>query len=83
MKKALLLLVFIAITSCYQETSIAVEGDFTTSYVNGDESIPVIIKIDSKITGADAYEWTFEGGSPSTSNLKNPGEVLRVGVFVR
>jgi len=76
MKKALLLLVFIVITSCYQETSIAVEGDFKTSYVNGDESIPVIIKIDSKITGADTYEWTFEGGSPSTSNLKNPGEIL-------
>ena len=76
MKKALLLLVFIVITSCYQETSIAVEGDFTTSYVNGDESIPVIIKIDSKITGADTYEWTFDGGSPSTSNLKNPGEIL-------
>ena len=76
MKKALLLLVFIVITSCYQETSIAVEGDFTTSYVNGDESNPVIIKIDSKITGADTYEWTFEGGSPSTSNLKNPGEIL-------
>jgi len=76
MKKTLLLLLFIVITSCYQETSIAVEGDFTTSYVNGDESIPVIIKIDSKITGADTYEWTFEGGSPSTSNLKNPGEIL-------
>lgn len=76
MKKALLLLVFIVITSCYQQTSIAVEGDFATSYVNGDESIPVIIKIDSKITGADTYEWTFEGGSPSTSNLKNPGEIL-------
>lgn len=76
MKKTLLLLVFIVITSCYQETVIAVEGDFTTSYVNEDESVPVIIKIDSKITGADTYEWTFEGGSPSTSKLKNPGEIL-------
>lgn len=76
MKKALLLLVFIVITSCYQETAIAIEGDFATSYVNADESVPVIIKIDSKITGADTYEWTFEGGSPSTSSLKNPGEIL-------
>lgn len=76
MKKALLLFVFIAITSCYQETSIAVEGDFTTLYINAKESVPVILKIDSKITGADTYEWTFEGGSPSTSNLKNPGEIL-------
>ncbi|KAF2331734.1 PKD domain-containing protein [Flavobacterium ginsenosidimutans] len=76
MKKALLLFLFIAITSCYQETSIAVEGDFTTSYINAKESVPVIIKIDSKVSGADTYEWTFEGGNPSTSNLKNPGEIL-------
>lgn len=69
-------MLFMAIIACYQETSIAVEGDFTTSYVNGDESIPVIIKIESKITGADTYEWTFEGGSPSTSNSKSPGEIL-------
>lgn len=76
MKKTLLLLLFIVITSCYEETAIAIEGDFTTSYVSGDESIPVIIKIDNKITGADQYKWTFEGGSPSTSSQKNPGEIL-------
>lgn len=76
MKKTLLFLLILAVSSCYQETSIAVEGDFTTSYVNADESVPVIVKIDSKVTGADTYEWTFEGGSPSSSNLKNPGEVL-------
>lgn len=76
MKKTLLLLFFIVITSCYQETAIAVEGDFTTSYANSDESIPVIIKIDNNVTGADKYEWTFEGGSPTTSSQKNPGEIL-------
>lgn len=76
MKKKLLYLLLLVITACYQETSIAVEGDFTTSYVNQDESVPVIVKIDSKVTGADTYEWTFEGASPSSSNLKNPGEVL-------
>jgi PKD repeat protein len=76
MKKTLLLLLFIIITSCYQETAIAIEGDFTTSYVNNDESIPVLIKIDNKITGADTYEWTFEGGSPATSSQKNPGEIV-------
>ncbi|MBF4470624.1 PKD domain-containing protein [Flavobacterium sp. HJJ] len=76
MKKTLLLLLFIVITSCYQETAIAIEGDFTASYANNDESIPVQIKIDNKITGADTYEWTFEGGNPSVSNSKNPGEIL-------
>jgi hypothetical protein len=43
MKKTLLLLLFIVISSCYEETSIAIEGDFTTSFVNEDESIPVIV----------------------------------------
>ncbi|MDR7212229.1 PKD domain-containing protein [Flavobacterium piscis] len=76
MKKTLLFLIFIVISSCYQETSIAIEGDFTTSYANDDESIPVIIKIDNKITGADTYEWTFEGGNPAVSSSKNPGEIL-------
>jgi PKD repeat protein len=76
MKKTLLLLLFIVVCSCYEETSIAIEGDFTTSFVNEDESIPVIVKINNNTTGADKYEWTFEGGSPSTSSLKNPGEIL-------
>ncbi|MEO8532383.1 MAG: PKD domain-containing protein [Flavobacterium sp.] len=76
MKKTLLLLLFIVITSCYQETAIAIEGDFTTSFANQDESIPVIVKINNNITGADKYEWIFEGGNPSTSSLKNPGEIL-------
>ncbi|MEP7095244.1 MAG: PKD domain-containing protein, partial [Flavobacterium sp.] len=76
MKKTLLLLLFIVISSCYQETAIAIEGDFTTSYASEDESIPVIIKIDNKITGADTYEWTFEGGNPAASSQKNPGEIL-------
>ncbi|PAM94901.1 hypothetical protein B4N84_10670 [Flavobacterium sp. IR1] len=76
MKKTLLLLLCIVITSCYQETSILIEGDFTTSYVNGDESVPVTIKIDNKVTGADTYKWEFEGGSPGTSSEKNPGEIL-------
>ncbi|MFH6990493.1 PKD domain-containing protein [Flavobacterium collinsii] len=76
MKKTIFLFLFTVITSCYKETSMIVDGDFTTSYVNADESAPVIVKIDSKVTGADTYEWAFEGGSPSSSNLKNPGEVL-------
>lgn len=70
MKKTLLLFLLLVITSCYQETAIVIEGEFTTSYVDQDESIPVIIKIDNKITGADTYEWTFEGGNPSVSNSK-------------
>jgi PKD repeat protein len=83
MKKILLLLLLPILTSCYKESFIPIEGDFTTSFVSGDESVPVIIKIDSDVTGADTYAWEFEGGSPSTSSQKNPGEVLYTtqGVF--
>lgn len=76
MKKTLLVLLLIVFTSCYQETAIVIDGDFSTSFVGGDESVPVNIKIDSKITGADTYEWTFEGGSPSASSSKNPSDIL-------
>lgn len=76
MKKILLFLLLLLVISCYKESFIPIEASFSTSFVSEDESVPVIIKIDSDITGADSYEWTFEGGSPSNSNLKNPGEVL-------
>lgn len=76
MKKILLLLLSILITSCYKESFVPIEGDFTTSFVSGDESVPVIIAIKNNITGADTYAWEFEGGSPSTSSQKSPGEVL-------
>jgi PKD repeat protein len=76
MKKILLLLLPLLITSCYKESFIPIEGDFGTSFVSGDESVPVIIKIDNDITGADTYAWEFEGGSPSSSSKKNPGEIL-------
>jgi PKD repeat protein len=76
MKKILLLLLSILITSCYKESFIPIEGDFTTSFVSGDESVPVTIKIKNNVTGADTYAWEFEGGSPSTSSQKAPGEVL-------
>jgi PKD repeat protein len=76
MKKILLFLLLLLFISCYKESFIPIEGDFTTSFVSGDESVPVIIKIDSDVTGADTYTWKFEGGSPSTSSRKNPGEIL-------
>ncbi|MBP4143088.1 PKD domain-containing protein [Flavobacterium sp. P4023] len=83
MKKTLLVLVLIVFTACYQETAIVIEGDFIASFVRGDESVPVNLLIINKITGADTYEWTFEGGSPSTSSSKDPGEILyeKVGTY--
>ncbi len=74
-KKYPLFLLLLIASSCYKESFIPIEGDFTTSFVNADESIPVVIKINNKITGADTYKWEFEGAIPSESTQSNPGEI--------
>lgn len=42
-------------------------GDYQTT--------PLTITLENNTTGADYFEWTFEGGSPSTSSDKNPGQI--------
>jgi PKD repeat protein len=58
-----------------KETYLPVVVDF--EYVNESEynTSPLIITLENKTTGADFFEWTFEGGSPSESKEKNPGKV--------
>jgi PKD repeat protein len=76
MKKVFLLIATaFFINACYEESFVTIEGDFTTSFVAADESVPVIIKINNKITGADTYKWQFEGGIPNQSTQSNPGEI--------
>jgi PKD repeat protein len=74
-KKYALFLLLTLTCSCYQETLVVIEGDFTTSFVAADESIPVIIKVNNKVTGADTYKWEFTGGIPNESTQANPGEI--------
>lgn len=78
MKKIITLLFIsvILLQSCYEETYIAVEAKFTTEFKGGDESIPVYIELENLSKGADTYQWEFEGGSPATSDKKEPGAVL-------
>jgi PKD repeat protein len=76
MKKYLLFVLLILVaSSCYKESVVPIEGDFTTSFVNADESVPVVLQINNAIQGGDTYKWEFEGGSPSTSTLKKPEDV--------
>jgi PKD repeat protein len=74
-KKYALFLLLTITYSCYQETLVVIEGDFTTSFVGADESIPAIVKVNNKITGADTYKWEFEGATPAVSTQANPGEI--------
>ncbi|ELY1979779.1 PKD domain-containing protein [Flavobacterium psychrophilum] len=76
MKKTALFLLLILATSCYKESFIPIEGDFETSFVNADESVPVLIHIKNQLKGAETFEWDFEGGNPSNATSANPGDVL-------
>lgn len=51
-------------SSCLKETAIPVSSSFSIE-VAEDKTAPVIIKLQNDSYGADEYEWTFEGGSPS------------------
>lgn len=69
-------LIATSISSCYKETAIPVEASFSTSFVEGDQSIPVQVAITNQSTGADTFEWTFEGAEPSSSTKENPGTIV-------
>ena len=82
-KYVLFLILIITANSCYKESFVTIDGDFSTTFVGADESVPVIIKINNKIIGADSYNWEFEGGVPSSSTQPNPGEITynQVGTY--
>ena len=77
MKKIIFILfIYTCLSSCYKESLIPIEGDFETSFVNGDESVPVLIHIKNELQGAETFDWEFEGGNPSTASNANPGDIL-------
>ncbi len=61
--------------SCHKEQKIPINIDFDVTKVNNNNTIPVDVLISNATTGADFYSWTFEGGDPATSSLKNPGVI--------
>ena len=76
MKKiALFLFAISLLTGCYKESVLLVNAGFTATIVNNNYTAPVRVELENTSTGADFYQWTFEGGSPSSSTEKNPGTV--------
>lgn len=71
---SVVLLAILAITfnACAIEEGIPVTADFTIKMVNNDYSVPVKVEITNKSTGADTYEWSFEGATVTSSTEKSP-----------
>ena len=70
-----LLLLTCLVSSCLKETAVPIESAFTIE-TSEDKTSPVTIQLKNESYGADEYEWTYEGGIPSSSNQKSPGKVV-------
>ena len=62
--------------SCAREEGIPVTADFSIKIVNEDYSVPVKIEITNKSTGAETYEWSFEGANVTSSTEKTPKNIV-------
>jgi PKD repeat protein len=59
---------------CYREEEIPVQADFGYTVVQGCYTVPVEITLNNQTTGADFFQWTFEGAaSAAASKEKQPG----------
>ena len=65
----------ILLSSCLKETTVPIESAFTIE-ASEDKTSPVTIQLKNESYGADEYEWTFEGGTPSSSNERTPAKVV-------
>lgn len=61
--------------NCSKEEAIPVNTDFTIEVIDNDYSVPVLISIKNNTSGAESYEWKFEGAIPEISTKKNPGTI--------
>lgn len=62
--------------SCSKEEAVPVSVDFTATLTDNDYSVPVTVQIFNRTTGAESYQWTFEGADRTSSTDRNPGTLV-------
>lgn len=63
-------------SACLKETPLPVRAAFEHRIEGENQTTPVKVSVTNVTTGADFYEWTFEGGSPAESKEKDPAEIV-------
>ena len=65
----------VLVFACTKEQPRALNIDFSYNVVNENYTAPAAIRIINTTSGADYFQWTFEGGSPAVSSNKSPGTI--------
>lgn len=71
----LYILLSMLFTSCLKETAVPIASAFSIE-TSKDKTSPLTVQLKNESYGADEYEWTFEGGDPSSSKKKIPSKVV-------
>ena len=66
------LFVLLILHSCHEEQNIPIEIEVGLHIRDNNHTSPLLVAIENNTTGANEFMWTFEGGEPATSSLKNP-----------
>ncbi|MDR0995254.1 MAG: PKD domain-containing protein [Tannerella sp.] len=61
--------------SCHEEQDIPVVIDVNLHIAGDNHTAPLTVGIEDNTKNADSYHWTFEGGSPASSDERAPGSV--------
>lgn len=59
--------------SCYEEDDIPLDANFGLTFQNDDASVPTGVNLSYGNKFAQSFQWTFEGGVPSSSTERDPG----------
>jgi len=71
----ILLAIMLLYGACSKETKLPATADFSWEVTDNKYSVPAHISFTNKSSGAEYYQWTFEGGNPASYDKADPGTV--------
>lgn len=69
-------ILLLGLTACLKETTLPVKASFDYLIEGENQTTPVQLSITNTSTGANFYEWSFEGGKPEQSREKHPANIV-------
>lgn len=76
MKHLLTLILLFTFLSCHDEQITEVTIDVAMHIKDDNHTTPLLVVFENNSKNASNFKWTFEGGEPASSNVKNPDPIL-------